>query len=273
MSTEDSTAERPTKRRATSSPEVDVKSQISTLETQITKSRRHLNNLTALLELARSREVQSETSNQAVIGLCRVFCRLMVQGSLTRSSKALEQEVIVFQWLQERYHEYVSLLIEHDLIDEDKSRTAVTLLMQLVKQEATYLDENQTWRTGTFFKIMQALMCTDSGAMARSELMSKFVKKYDDIRFYTFSALKYGRPPLTEFGADFYRQRHHESQGFKVASGKCYLISCSDRRYSKIAAAGSKFLYQHTVEAESQFTCPTKPQEKSSSCLANRAQK
>lgn len=84
-------------------------SQILLLEQQVRESRKHYNNIVTLIRTFR--EDESGKRVIAAISLCRVFCRLMAAGSMSRANGAPDGELIIVQWLRDRYREYSNLLL------------------------------------------------------------------------------------------------------------------------------------------------------------------
>lgn len=58
---------------------------------------------------------------------------------------------------------------------------------------ATHIPEAevQVWTSGLFQTIFEALVEAEDGETVRSEFVEKFVKEYDDVRFYTFQKIAY----------------------------------------------------------------------------------
>jgi U3 small nucleolar RNA-associated protein 19 len=64
--------------------------------------------------------------------------------------------------------------------------------MRLIKERITHIpgSESSIWSTG-FKDIFQAVVEARSGQDLQSEFVNKFVKEYDEIRYYTFTQLAY----------------------------------------------------------------------------------
>ena len=175
--------------------EADSFPSILLLENQILESRRYYNNIVTLLKQCWSQDTENKDkeSTIAVVALYRIFCRLIASGKLSKSREAPENEATIVQWLNARYLEYKDTLLS-TLSQDDPSRksSALTLLMRLIKVEATNLrlSEEGFWRTGTFVKVLKALIdATDPSGDILDEFVQEFVQRYDDIRFYTFARL------------------------------------------------------------------------------------
>ncbi|KAF2146733.1 uncharacterized protein K452DRAFT_218400 [Aplosporella prunicola CBS 121167] len=169
----------------------DEQARILLLESQILESRRHYNNIAALITIVKEDEA-AESQILATVALCRVFSRLRAAGSMNKSKGTPEPEVIIIQWLKERYQEYADVLLR--LLQSDdpvKQSTALTLAMRLVKEEVTNqkVQSDQAWKQGLFFKLVAALLTSTEAEGLREEFVENFVEEYDDVRFYGFQAI------------------------------------------------------------------------------------
>jgi U3 small nucleolar RNA-associated protein 19 len=65
--------------------------------------------------------------------------------------------------------------------------------MRLVNVRATHIPEAeiQVWTTGLFKPIFDAVVEAEDGEALRTEFVEKFVKEFDDVRFYTFQKISY----------------------------------------------------------------------------------
>lgn len=65
--------------------------------------------------------------------------------------------------------------------------------MRLVNVRATHIPEAeiQVWTTGLFQSIFEAVVEAENGDLLRTEFVEKFVKEFDDVRFYTFQKISY----------------------------------------------------------------------------------
>lgn len=192
---EETSSKRRAKRRAVAdsrSHKDDFPSHLLELETQINESRHYYNNIVTLITYLRDDISGDQRDLAAAVALCRVFCRLMAAGSLTKSREAPDNEVIIAEWLKSRFQEYTEILLDI-LIEDDlvKQSTSLTLLMRLVKESAAHLkfSEESIWRDGLFTKVIRRIIGAESGDAIRAEFVEKYVEEYDDVRFYTFAAL------------------------------------------------------------------------------------
>ncbi|KAI9819476.1 MAG: hypothetical protein M1827_006924 [Pycnora praestabilis] len=170
----------------------DPQTRILLLESRILESRRHYNNIAILLESFRGTDKAAEEQATACVALCRVFCRLMVAGSMSKTEDTPENEAIIIKWLKERYNDYTAILLKTLQGGEpEKQSTVLILLMRLVKDEALYLKVNEeyAWLSGMFADIIRSLLEAKDGQVVREEFVEKYVEEYDDIRLYTFAVV------------------------------------------------------------------------------------
>lgn len=199
------------KRRAVAEdPSTDaMMSQIAELEVQISESRKYYNNIATLLSMLDVSENAQKPNLAVAVSLCRVFSRLIAGGNMTEASRAAENEKIIVAWLKERCQEYqtalVTIMREGDasaqvcascpaVMSRDHSlmrciqATALTLCMRLISERATHIPgaDAQVWSSGLFKNVFEAVVEARGGQGLQSEFVEKFVKAYEDVRFYTF---------------------------------------------------------------------------------------
>ncbi|KAH0564936.1 hypothetical protein GP486_001675 [Trichoglossum hirsutum] len=187
-----------------------TQSRIFQLESQVSESRRHYNNIATLLSISQSSDEQNEDDIAAAVSLCRVFCRLMASGNmLVTKRSATDAEGMIIRWLEERYDDYLEVLLNmlkgsstrqvsyssfeiayHSLKNFVQS-TALTLLMRLVKDEGSCSKARQehSFPTRRYSKILRTILELPSTSQAREELVQKYINGYDDVRFYTFGII------------------------------------------------------------------------------------
>jgi len=178
------------KKNTATSKEDDPQAAILLLETQILESRRNYNNITTLISTIKQKDAKEETVVFTVVALCRIFCRLMTAGCFVKSKGTLEAEIVIIQWLKERYQEYVDILLV-DFLRSDttsKQNIAFTLLMRLIKQESKGEGE-YSWRKGLLASIVEVLLLLPEDDPIRQEYAEKYMKTYDDLRFYTLQSI------------------------------------------------------------------------------------
>ncbi|KAH7087168.1 CBF/Mak21 family-domain-containing protein [Paraphoma chrysanthemicola] len=179
-----------TRRTSLSDDGIDPQAEVLQLEAQIVESRKHYNNIATLLQLARQPEADNEAPILAAVALCRVFSRLLATGDMVRSKGMGEAEAVIVSWLKERYKDFVDLLLNDFLRSEHgpKQSVALTLLMRLVKEESKAPKYNI--KTGPLPRLVEALLLLPLDDPSRDEFADKYFKQYDDIRFFTFKAVK-----------------------------------------------------------------------------------
>ena len=165
--------------------------QIAELEAGIGESQKNLNNIATLLSLAKKDVKLGHAQSAASIALCRVFCRLQVDGRLTRSSASSEKELTIIEWLRARYTEYQHLLLDRlQSGDLAASLPALSLCMQLVREDVSNAKES-SWKIGLFPKIVAAVLADAEGSELCQEFAKTYVQPYDDVRHYAFIAITY----------------------------------------------------------------------------------
>jgi U3 small nucleolar RNA-associated protein 19 len=179
------------RRKSSSEDGNDTQAEILQLETQILESRKHYNNIATLLQLARQPEAENEAPILAVVALCRVFSRLLATGDMVKSKGMGEAEALIVSWLKGRYQEYKDVLLNDFLRSEalPKQSVALTLLMRLVKVEATAQKDHNV-KNGPLPRLIEALLLLPLDDPNRDEFADKYFKQFDDIRFHTFETVR-----------------------------------------------------------------------------------
>ncbi|KAI1386209.1 CBF-domain-containing protein [Hypoxylon trugodes] len=184
------TAEKATKRaKAESDDEHDPQAEILLLENAILESKKNYNNITTLLELMR-KDSDDESTQLALVSLCRVFLRLLASGNLARRDGQSEKDIVVVQWLKAKLSDYKQIIVS-ELGQEDSAPTALTLAMRVLQAEGKYSNEKDEYNfpKGFLKEVVEALIQSESEDV-RQEFCEKFLGEYADVRFYTFKALK-----------------------------------------------------------------------------------
>ncbi|KAF2209324.1 hypothetical protein CERZMDRAFT_61439 [Cercospora zeae-maydis SCOH1-5] len=161
------------------------------LEEQILESPTHYGNIEELQNLM----AETESRCLAAVALCRVFCRLMAGEQLVKDNNASEEAAQLVRRLRLWLREYVSHLCSWiGSPDATTESTALTLLMRIVKEEASGGSRSaaQSWRNerASFQSMVRALLREREAEGARQQFVEKYVEEYDDVRFYTFVAVK-----------------------------------------------------------------------------------
>lgn len=166
------------------------RAKILLLETATLESKRHYNNITTLLHIARDQTKEPEAL-LATVALCRIFVRLLAAGSLLRKNNSVEKDAILVHWLRDRLAEYNEILLSF-LTNDDHALTALALSMRLLKAHGQYPyregDQNSFPRM--LLRDIVAALCRPGAEQVRREFVEKFVDEYDDIRLYTFKAIQ-----------------------------------------------------------------------------------
>lgn len=179
------------KRRLSSDEEAeDLNGKILLMEQGILESKKNYNDIANLLSIASGYEDGEEESTLAAVALCRIFLRLLAQGSLVAKKNQSEKEAVVFSWLKDQYSQYKSLL-QNMLKDEDLAVTALTLCMRTLKAEGEHLHnkEEYTFPQASLEGIVAILITSDSDEV-RKAFLESYVEEFDDIRYYTFKSVK-----------------------------------------------------------------------------------
>lgn len=170
--------------------------EILLLETQILQSRRHYNSIITLLGYVKEPDPQNAENQKSVaaaVALCRVFCRLIALGNMSKSRETSEDETLIVQWLIERLQEYQSaLLFMLASRAPSISKTALTLLMRLIKEGDMQRNVNvdAIWCNGVFPNILQTLVNLTAVDDARSAFVDEYFVKYHDIRYHSLTRLR-----------------------------------------------------------------------------------
>ncbi|KAJ5731503.1 uncharacterized protein N7483_006011 [Penicillium malachiteum] len=186
------TAGAPSKRRAVAEDDfAETLSTIEKLENEIAESRKNYNNIATLISMLNVQKSAKNPELAVAVSLCRVFSRLMAAGNFAESSRAAENEKIVTAWLKERCLEYqralLSIIREADTTSQI---TALTLSMRIIKERITHIPgaENAVWSTN-FKAIVEAVIEARDNQDLQSELVNKFMKEFEDVRYHAFGQI------------------------------------------------------------------------------------
>ncbi|KAI1434700.1 nucleolar complex protein [Xylaria sp. CBS 124048] len=165
----------------------DRQAEILRLEDEILKSKKNYNNITVILDLAKTEN--PDVALFATVSLCRVFLRLLAYGSLSRKTGQSEREIVVLQWLNARLSDYKELLVTA-LGEESTASTALTLSMRLLQAETQITsDRNKATFPKPFLKDIVGALVHKRLEDVQEEFCENYLGEYADIRFYTFQAL------------------------------------------------------------------------------------
>ncbi|KAG6028811.1 hypothetical protein E4U41_000570 [Claviceps citrina] len=183
--------EKPAKKRRSASEERDdANAKILLLEQGILESRKNYNDISVLLRIAGRYESGEPESMLAAVALCRVFMRLLAQGSLIAKKSLSEKDLVVVGWLKDQLSQYKAVLLSL-LLEEELAATALTLSMRLLKAEGQFLYDKEEYSFPTAFmeSIVRAVLISDHEDV-REAFIGGFAEQYDDLRFFTFKSVK-----------------------------------------------------------------------------------
>ncbi|KAF2674778.1 CBF-domain-containing protein [Microthyrium microscopicum] len=165
---------------------------IPELEKAISESRKHYNNIVKLQELAFPKNTKAKPSTEAVIALCRVFCRLFASGSFELPKNSGKSEISIVEWLEGRKREYNSCLLAAFSQDGSYMSQAavIPLAMRLVAAETSAVGESR-WRSGLFSQLVRHLIIGGvHSEPARSIFTEEYFTAFDDVRYHTLQILQ-----------------------------------------------------------------------------------
>ncbi|KAL8860126.1 MAG: hypothetical protein Q9178_003390 [Gyalolechia marmorata] len=175
------------------SQRANVEEEILLLEGEITQSRKNYNKITILLNYCKQYRNQSKLSMAAAVSLCRVFCRLAANGSMSPPRDAPENENIIARWLRiqcDSYRNTLQTILQGS--DPGMQSTALTLLMRLLKEECSGLEESQNKHGRNrveYRRVIASITSLNVGESVREEFVTKYVQPFDDVRYYTLLCL------------------------------------------------------------------------------------
>ncbi|QPH01083.1 hypothetical protein C2857_005282 [Epichloe festucae Fl1] len=186
-----SAGEKPAKRQRSSSVEsFDPNAKILLMEQGILNSKKNYNDIPALLKTAGQYGNGEPEPMLAAVALCRVFMRLLAQGSLIAKNSLSEKDLVVVGWLKDQLSQYKVVLLSL-LVDEELAVTALTLSMRLLQAEGQFLYDKEEYSFPTAFieSIVRVILLSDNEDVRRA-FIEEFAEQYDDIRFFTFKSVK-----------------------------------------------------------------------------------
>lgn len=189
-----SVQEEPTKRRrssVSSNESEDPNAKILLMEQGILESRKNYNDITVLLSTANDFKNGDPESMLATVALCRIFLRLLAQGSLVLKKSLSEKDQVVVGWLRKQFAEFKRTLVAI-LRDEELAPTALTLCMRTLKAEGESFSEKEEYSFPRSFlrDIVSSLFASENDEVMKAYI-EEFVEEYDDIRYFTFDAVKH----------------------------------------------------------------------------------
>ncbi|KAM3484787.1 hypothetical protein MY8738_001906 [Beauveria namnaoensis] len=184
-------AEKITKRQraASSEDEEDPNAEILLLEQGILESKKNYNNIAVLLRKAADFTPGNPEAMLSTVALCRIFMRLLAQGSLVSKKSLSEKEQVVVGWLRDQFSQFKNVLL--DLLGEDDvALTALTLCMRTLKAEGEFLRDESVYAFPRDFlgKVVKNIIASENDELRRMYI-EEFAEQYDDIRYYTFASV------------------------------------------------------------------------------------
>ncbi|TQV99760.1 nucleolar complex protein [Cordyceps javanica] len=197
-------AEKMTKRQRlpSSEDEEDPNAAILLMEQGILESKKNYNDIAVLLKKATSFASGNPEAIFATVALCRIFMRLLAQGSLVSRKSLSEKDQVVVGWLRDQFGQFKDALL--DLLSEDDvAATALTLCMRTLKAEGEYLRDKSDYAFPRDFlgKIVKNIIASENEDI-RKLYIEEYAEQYDDIRYYTFAAVTSAIKDLSEDKGD-----------------------------------------------------------------------
>ncbi|KFA80238.1 hypothetical protein S40288_04540 [Stachybotrys chartarum IBT 40288] len=172
------------------SDDEDPNAKILLMEQGILESRKNYNDIIALQATMNDFRNGNPESMLATVALCRVFVRLLAQGSLTPKRNLSDKDTVVLQWLRDQYEQYKAALLQL-LGLEELAVTGLTLCMKVLKAEGQYLYDKVDYTfPRAFLEEIVSGIITSEHEDVRSAYLQEYAEQYDDIRYFTFKFVK-----------------------------------------------------------------------------------
>ena len=186
-----SEGEKPEKRRrSSSSDEEDPNAKILLMEKGILESRKNYNDIAILLSTMGDHEDGNPESMLAAVALCRVFVRLIAQGSLISKKSMSEKESVVVGWLKDQFSAFKTALLSF-LEDEDLAITALTLCLRVLTAQGEYMHTGEDYSfPASFLQSIVSTVLRGNDEDVRRAYVEEYAEQFDDIRYYTFKSVK-----------------------------------------------------------------------------------
>ncbi|KAJ3484230.1 hypothetical protein NLG97_g7109 [Lecanicillium saksenae] len=189
-------------RAASSEDEEDPNAEILLMEQGILESKKNYNNIAVLLQKAADFESGNPEAMFSTIALCRIFMRLLAQGSLISKKSLSEKDQVVVSWLRDQFGQFKDVLL--DLLSEDDvAATALALCMRTLKAEGEFLKDKSDYAFPRDFlgKIVKNIIASENDEIRKSYI-EEFAEQYDDVRYYTFASVASAIKDLAEEEGD-----------------------------------------------------------------------
>lgn len=181
------------RRRSVSSEEdenEDPKTQILLMEQGILESKKNYNDVATLIETASGYEDDTDAALLASVALCRVFVRLIAQGSLSLRKGLSDKDVVVVRWLRDQLSACKDVFLTLLMTDEF-SETSLTLSMRILKAEGEHMGNKDEYSfPNVFLQDIVAALLRVNGDSVRQTYMEEYAEGFDDIRYFTFKSIK-----------------------------------------------------------------------------------
>lgn len=179
------------RRRSTSEESEDPNARILMMEQGILESKKNYNDITILLSTVAEFKTGNPESMLAAVALCRIFVRLLAQGSLIQKKTLSEKDTVVVGWLKDQFSQYKTALLSL-LREEEVATTVLTLCMRVLKAEGEFIYDKEEYAFPKPFLegIVRVIILSDNEEVRRAYI-EEYAEEYDDIRYYTFSSAKY----------------------------------------------------------------------------------
>jgi U3 small nucleolar RNA-associated protein 19 len=173
-------------------PEMQTNS-IQRLENLILDSRLHWNHISVLVDYVRNSHGDGDEEDiLAAFALGRIFTRLLDSRKMLAPVGASHNEIMISRWMTRRYESYkVELLRWITSPHIDKSLTALTLVMQFIREDGLFMKptNDESWRNGIFSQLLKHIVSVACIKDVRKKFINEYLKIYDDVRYYSFITL------------------------------------------------------------------------------------
>jgi len=166
--------------------------QIAKLEQEILESKKNYNSIVSLIQIVQDPDAQQpQVTYNSAVALARVFIALLAQGSLNREPGLSEKDLVVIEWLRQRFSEFKRALVSLLRRNDDFSEPAFTLCLKLLKSEGLRLHDREEYSfpQQSLHDVVAALV-EDAPSQLRQSFVQNYANPYADIRFYTLKSIK-----------------------------------------------------------------------------------
>ncbi|EPY53604.1 CBF/Mak21 family protein [Schizosaccharomyces cryophilus OY26] len=182
---------------------------IKTLENDIYKSKKNLNNVVELMNYMDHATHSLEEVNEAAAALCRVFSHFFETKELKRPA-ADDQSAgaMVQNWISDNFISFTEKLMQvYSEPDVDALQVSfLTIVLRLCKAESI-LDPNGFFRNQLYFRLCTALAAASHlSDLCVQDFVESYLTKYKDLLFYFYKnvakiASAYTEEDLSDFSS------------------------------------------------------------------------